>query len=261
MSNQHTFIRAYPAQVEQTGPRQLSGRLVPYDTPTQVLDEFPDGQVEIYAEGFRRGAFSPQVNSKNKGVVSKISLVHQHGLAGLGYLGPFIGLREEPDGLYGEVRILPTHETNVQALLEEGVNELSVEFRLPRGDHTVELDGVRWRTRAHLDQVALEAKGAYSEAQVLAYRAEVDELHREQDAERQEQDAERQAQEDAAATEAERERLRVEAEEARRKLLEAEAEESARRKQEFDELAARYDRDLEKQKQLVRDYGVTRPRG
>lgn len=177
-------LRAYPTSIQATGDdnggRVLTGKLVPYDTASMVLDWLPDGKPDIYHEGFRRGAFGPQVDSNNKGVWHKISLIHKHE-GGLGFLGSFIALREEVDGLYGDAKIVRTKTTDVEDLLDMGVNELSVEFRLPTIDSTqVDGNGVRWRVRAHLDQVALEPKGAYSSAQVLQFRAELDQLAKEE---------------------------------------------------------------------------------
>lgn len=237
MSEQPTFFRAFPASIEQTGPRQLSGRLVPYDTPTDVLDQLPGGKYDIYREGFRPGAFAAQANNPERGVLSKISLIHSHE-GGLGYLGPFVGLREEADGLYGEVNILRSRANDVEDLLAGGIQELSVEFRLPRTNHTAVDDaGVRWRTRAHLDQVALEPKGAYSTARVLAYRAEVD--------------AQLATDEEEATLRA---ALAAEAAEA-----EAEAEAAIQRRRKFDELAARYDAARQRQAELVAQYGFAMP--
>lgn len=251
------FYRAYPAMVQRTGPRQLSGRLVPYDTVADVLDELPDGRLDIYQEGFRRGAFAPQANG-GKGIVNKISLVHQHdsgGRQGLGFLGPFTSLREEPDGLYGDVTVMPSLEDNVQALIESGIDELSIEFRLPKQDHTVEVDGVRWRVRAHLDQVALEPKGAYSQARVLQYRAEMDEQRRaeaEAEAQRQAEEAERQRlEQEQAEKDAEAKRIAD-------AMLE-EAEERRSRREQFERLAAKFSDVAAKQQELVREYGVTQP--
>lgn len=239
------FIRAYPAELQRIDQHQLTGRLVPYDVVADVLDELPDGQIDVYQEGFRRGAFEPQVALRSK--LSKISLVHTHE-GGLGYLGPFVALREQPDGLYGDVRVLRSRADDVEDLLEAGVNELSVEFRLPRTGHTeVDASGVRWRTRAHLDRVALEPKGAYTSAQVIAYRTEVDEERR----------AEAEA---AAAADAERQAREAEAAQVAAALV-AEADAALERRQRWEELTGRLDGERAKQEQLVRDYGITQPGG
>jgi HK97 family phage prohead protease len=244
MTKHLTFLRAYPTTIERTGQRQLTGRLVPYGVVTDVGDELPDGRVDIYREGFRAGAFSPQADAGKQRFVAKIGLVHSHD-GGLGYLGPFTALREEADGLYGDVAILRSRADDVEDLLASGISELSVEFRVPKANATeTAADGVRWRTRAHLDQVALEAKGAYGSARVLAYRAEVDEAQR-QDAE---EAAEEQRRTDKANAEAQLE------EKAKRA-----AEAAAERRRRFTELAARLEPEQERQRQLVHDYGLTQP--
>lgn len=236
------FIRAYPTTLEISSPRQLTGRLVPYNVVATVLDEH-DGQRDIYQEGFRFGAFAPQANTREKGVLNKIALIHRHE-GGLGFLGPFTGLREAPDGLWGDVSVLRSKASDVEDLLAAGVNELSVEFRLPRTGHTeVDSAGVRWRTRAHLDQVALEPRGAYRTAEVMAFRAEIDEEAREQA-------------EAAAAAAAEEAALDEE-----RRRAEAEAELALERRRQWDSMVARLDSDLEKQTALVTQYGVTQPGG
>jgi HK97 family phage prohead protease len=232
------YIRAFPSTVTATltpKGRQLTGRLVPYDTVADVLDELPDGKLDIYREGFRRGAFAPQVGSREKGVVNRIGLVHRHE-GGLGYLGPFVALRDEPDGLWGDVTVLPTKADDVGTLLEAGITELSIEFRLPRGTNTVEQDGIRWRTKAHLDAVALEPRGAYRQAQVLAYRAEADDL--------------------ARAAKEEEDRLAAEA-----AAAEAQQAEAAERRRKWDELLARIPKTQSEQGELLKTYGVTRPGG
>jgi len=228
------FIRAYPTTIQQNG-RTLTGRLVPYNVATDVLDELPDGKLDVYREGFRPGAFGPQVNTKEKGIVNRIGLIHRHE-GGLGYLGPFVALREEADGLWGDVTVLPTRADDVATLLNAGVSELSIEFRLPRNDHTVEQDGVRWRTRAHLDQVALEPRGAYRQAQVLQYRAEQDQLAKE-------------------AAEAEHERQAAEA------AAELAAAEALERRARWDAMVGRIDGEQVKQAEMIRTYGAVRPGG
>jgi len=249
---QRLHYRAFPAQLQRTDKRTLSGRLVPYNEAADVVDEMPDGELEVYREGFRPGAFAPQ--SSHEPSWAKIGLTHRHE-GGLGYLGPFIGLREAPDGLYGDVRVLPSLAEDVGALLDSGVRELSVEFRLPKAGHTeVDADGTRWRVRAHLDQVALEPKGAYSRAEVLAYRHEVDEAQREQSEADQAAAAEAEA---AAAAKAEQDAADAEA----RQRIEDAATAADERRRKWAELTADIPELAERQDDYVREFGLTKPGG
>ena len=241
------FSRAFPVTVERTGTHQLTGRLVPYNQVANVADPQGDGTFDIYQEGFRPGAFGNQVNAREPGVSRKIGLIHRHD-GGLGFLGPFVGLREQPDGLYGDVRITPSKADDVEALLDAGINELSVEFRLHKSRHTeVDTNGVRWRTGVHLDNVALEPKGAY-DARVVADRNEIDEMAG-RAAKREE------AEPQGATRRPSARRLRPKAEKER---IEQAAQEAADRRKRFDELAARVPADAAKQQELVKTYGVTR---
>lgn len=242
------FIRAFAGTLEQRSKELLTGRLVPFGVVADVLDELPNGKLDFYQEGFRRGAFAKQLQLDPKRV--KVGLVHTHE-GGLGYLGPFVALREQGDGLYGDAAILPTKAPDVEALLAAGVDELSIEFRLNRVDSTeVDGSGVRWRTGVRLDRVALEPKGAYSSAQVLAFRAEMDEEAREQAAAEAEKENERKAAEVAGAALAE--------EHAR---AEAEVEAAAERRRLWEELGGRLDVEQARQAELMRSYGVTKPGG
>jgi HK97 family phage prohead protease len=210
-----------------------------------VADPTDNGKHDVYREGFRRGAFDGQVltGGKNKGVFTRIGLIHKHE-GGLGYLGPFTHLREGADGLYGTASIVSSKSTDVADLLDDGIDELSIEFRLRGAESTiVDSDGVRWRTSVHLDQVALEPKGAYSTAQVLQYRAEMDALEREELEAKEAEDAKRLA------------------EESQTKQLEDEAAAVLARRAAWDEMTARIDRDVLNQRELERTYGVMQQRG
>lgn len=244
---QITHVRAFPSDIVRTGQRQLTGRLVPYNEIADVMDILADGRYDIYREGFKPGAFAPQAGIKGKGIVEKIGLVHRHE-GGLGYLGPFTALREEPDGLWGDALILPTKAEDVGALLQAGVDELSIEFRSVAQDHTmVDDSGVRWRVRAHLDQVALEPKGAYRSAQVLQFRAEMDR----EKAEKAEEAAKRA---EAEAAEAEEWRQAQAAAEEARARAEKEAEAAIERRRRFEEMAERFDDVARKQDELTKKY-------
>lgn len=170
---QQVLVRSFDTQFTMTGPRTLAMRIVPWNEASRpVGDMTASGKLDVYIEGFRRGAFDAQVNSAEPGVVRRIGFKHAH-IDGLGYLGPFSALRDEPDGLHGEVMLLRSKVEDVQDLLDQGVQGVSMEFLPLRGGEVRE-DGVRWRTRAKLVNVALEAEGAYRSAQVLSMRDAID---------------------------------------------------------------------------------------
>jgi hypothetical protein len=175
-------------------------------------------------------------------VARRVRFIHSHE-AGLGYLGPFTALREESDGLWGDAEVLRSRAGDVEDLLAAGVRELSVEFHLTGPQSTqVDEDGTRWRTRAHLVAVALEPKGAYTGAEVMAFRAEVDAAEAEQAKERAQQ---------ISAEEAEVQRQAAVAEAARQA--------EAQRRASWEALTARYDTEAKRQEQMVKDYGLTIP--
>lgn len=226
-------VRAFQDAELDMHDGRLTGRLVPYDKPTLVLDMLPNGRADIYDEGFRKGAFD-RLLVDARGNAGRIEFKHRHE-GGLGYLGPGVDLEQSDDGMYGTFQIVRTRRDDVADLLAAGHRGLSIEFReMPNG--TVEEDGVRWRTDVRLTGVALEWRGAYSEAEVVAVRSEIESEQTEK----------------AAEQAAERERAEAEAQaaaEVEAKL--AEAEERARRQREVDdwlgeqarrqaELAARY---------------------
>jgi HK97 family phage prohead protease len=237
--SQPIFVRAFPTVLEQKSPHELLGRFVPFDVPTKVADPLPSGRWDIYVEGFKRGAFAPQADSREPGVLRRIGLVHTHE-GGLGYLGPVVSLREEDDGLWGDVAVLRSKASDVEDLIAAGVDQLSVEFRLPSmAANTVVVDGVRWRTRAHLDQVALEPKGSYPGARVAAFRADIDELAREQ--------AEAEAAEEAAAKEAADAAAKAKADE----------EAAAERRRRWDELCARTEAEEARSAEYHQRFGIS----
>lgn len=151
---------------------QLFGRLVPYDVSTRVVDVVDGGKLDVYHEGFRSGAFATQAASTEPGVVKRVAFWHTHDHNdGAGYFGPARSLVEKPDGLHGEFRVLSSKRADLADLLDEGINQLSIEFREMRGGTSVDDDGVRWRTDARLGGVVLDPRGAYPGAEVLSYRS------------------------------------------------------------------------------------------
>lgn len=238
-----TLLRAFPTQIAQISLSELTGRLVPYDVVADVADETPDG-LDIYREGFRRGAFERQLS--DNGNAKRVGFIHSH-RGGLGYLGSFIALRDGPDGLYGDMKILPSKAADVASMIEAGIDELSVEFRLRKSVQNTRVEGgVRWRTSVHLDNVALEAKGAYSGARVLAMRDELDEVVQQQAEEQAHERAE--VEQAAAAAEAE---AKAAADRA------AEAESAKERKARWDELTARTSAEEARSADYRRRFGVS----
>jgi HK97 family phage prohead protease len=223
MSEPTSYLRAYPTTLEERGltndgRKILTGRLVPYGVATDVCDDLPDGRRDYYREGFVKGAFEPQVlDPGGRKLAQRISLWHRHELRGADSLGNFRHLEERDDGLYGDVAVFRDKTALVEDLLADGINELSVEFRPRAEDHTLEENGVRWRKKTHLDGVALVAKGAYNEAQVLQFREADDGVEREkaEKAESEKADAEAEAERErrAAAAVAEAEERRQQWEE------------------------------------------------
>lgn len=164
-------VRAFDDAALDLSDGKLRGRLVPYDKPTLVMDTLPNGGTDIYNEGFRNTAFDRLLRDP-KGNAGRLEFKHRHD-GGLGYLGPGIAMEQGDDGFYAEFQIVRTMRDNVADLLAAGHRGLSVEFRESPGG-TVEEDGVRWRTDVRLTGVALCWQGAYSEAEVVAVRAEVE---------------------------------------------------------------------------------------
>lgn len=172
-----TLLRLMPAEVTMRDAHTLTGRLVPYDTPAPVVDLLADGSIDKYREGFRTTAFENAFAGPHR-----VRLVDGHRING--DRGPDLAvatsLRHAADGsgLEGEFRMLTESDAErVANLLDVGVTGLSVGFAPARGGTHTDADGVRWRTRALLDHVSLEAVGAYAGAEVLAFRTdEPDEL-------------------------------------------------------------------------------------
>jgi HK97 family phage prohead protease len=201
-SHQLVHTRAFEDAALDMRDGRLTGRLVPYDEPALVLDTLADGSADIYMEGFRKGAFDRLLRDP-KGNAGRLEFKHRHD-GGLGYLGPGVELEERDDGMYGTFQIVRTRRDDVADLLAAGHRGLSIEFRELAGG-TVEEDDVRWRTDVAMSGVALEWRGAYSQAEVMAYRSEIES----EQSERAEADAveRKRAEEEAAVAAAEQAKL------------------------------------------------------
>lgn len=179
MSTPPRLHRSYVTQFEQKDDHMLTARFVPYDEVATVVDE-DAGQIDVYQEGFRPGAFSRQATIKEQGWLRRISMKHLHD-GGLGFIGQTQALHERDDGLYGDVSILSSKHRDVDELLSQGTDGISIEFHALRGGTKIE-NGVRWRTAAHLYAVTIEPVGAYAGAKVLSLRDVPDDVEATSDA-------------------------------------------------------------------------------
>ena len=139
--------------------RTISGVAVPFDRPTDVGG---------YRESFTRGAFARTIAEKGAGRVKALA---QHA-TGVLPIGRASLLREDPAGLYAELRISRTQlGDEVLALVEDGaLDGLSIGFVPLRAVHNPST-GVLERTEVRLDEVSIVAFPAYDGARVAAIRS------------------------------------------------------------------------------------------
>ena len=157
-------IREVTFAVEGDG-RTIEARIVPYNTPTQVVDSPHNGGTGVpYMERWLPGAFGKQLNAANR---VYLNFEHEGGIRGV--VGHGVALREAPDALYGEFRVHPGADGDKALhMVNEGVlTGLSIEAIPTR---TERREGIIDSVSAHLDKVSLVRRGAYEDALVLAVR-------------------------------------------------------------------------------------------
>jgi HK97 family phage prohead protease len=163
------LVREVTFAVEGDG-RTIEARIVPYNTPTQVVDRPEHGGTGVpYLERWRPGAFAKQAKAPHR-VEVYLNFEHEPGIRGI--VGHGVALREEPDALYGTFRVHPGPDGDKALhMVNEGIlTGLSVEAIPTRTERTSE--GIVDRVRAFLDKVSLCRAGlaAYQAAEVLAVR-------------------------------------------------------------------------------------------
>jgi hypothetical protein len=148
--------------------RTLYGRAVPY----HVIGQVDGGK---YQERFLPGVFSRQLAASPNGFI-KLYDSHDARLRGQPHVGKTEMLREQPDGLYGEWRMMDTRAgDDALTMVREGeITGLSIGFKPGEGGASRKTaDGVVERLAGHLDHVALTAEPVYPAAAVLAVRSQV----------------------------------------------------------------------------------------
>lgn len=147
---------------------ELEAIFVPWDVTTTVFDA---DEPEPYEEGFLRGAFDIQLKRPSFSPAT-IPLLPRHGSSET--FGHTRKLDDVEAGLHGVVAIRPSLRGDVEQMIEDGIDRVSIEFHPLQRRPRVRGD-VRWRDAAVLVAVALTPAPAYSDARVLSMRAD-DEL-------------------------------------------------------------------------------------
>lgn len=158
-------IRRAAVEVQDiTDDNLIEVRIAPYEHEVELIE----GSL---SEVFTRGAFAAAVGNPSR--IKVTDQGHQRQVV----IGHAVTLRDEPDALYGQLRIADTSAgRDVLTLFRSGsLSELSVEFR-PQGKYWKRTPrpqgGMLWRhDRAVLLGVSPVGAGAYGEeARVLAVR-------------------------------------------------------------------------------------------
>lgn len=163
-------VQVRSAEVVEIGREtgNVTAKLAPYDVEGQLADD-------LY-EVFTRGAFSRSISNPTRIKVTDQGHNGAAGPRGGNVIGCAINLRDEADGVYGDLHISDTVAgRDVLTLLhDEALDQLSVEFRAQRRYmRVVRRDsGVLVRhDRAVLVGVSPVAAGVYGEAaRVLSVR-------------------------------------------------------------------------------------------
>ena len=152
-------------QLEEGDGRTVHARIIPYNTEAEVADP---PHYTPYREAWLPGVFARQTRAADK-VKILANFEHEQGIAGV--VGHGVGLEDQPDGLYGTVRMHESAigETTLHLIREGIVDGVSLEAIVLRSRRT---DGdVVERVRAHLDKVAFVRMAAFEDAKVLAVRS------------------------------------------------------------------------------------------
>lgn len=138
-------------QVQSSGDgRTIYGIAVPYNAPTRIDQHL--------IETFARGAFNHQLEHPRR-----VKLAREHMALGGELIGAGALLRDDPGGLYVEMRVAktPKGDETLELVRDGALNELSIAFR--EGMNRKLAGGITERVQADLREVAVVLAGAYGE--------------------------------------------------------------------------------------------------
>src|SRR5262245_19291113 len=150
--------RSYAPQLEVRagqGGRTVYGIAVPYDAPTRINDNL--------VEQFARGAFDHQLRDPGR-----VKFAREHVALGGDLIGTATMLRDDPVGLYVELRVAntPKGDETLELIKDGALDQLSIAFQ---ERHNRRLGGgVVERVKANLREVAAVLEGAYGDLAIAA---------------------------------------------------------------------------------------------
>jgi uncharacterized protein len=150
--------RSYAPQLEVRaggGGRTVYGIAVPYNAPTRIDEKL--------VEQFARGAFNHQLSHPRS-----VKFARDHMALGGELIGSATLLRDDPAGLYVEMRVANTPKGNdtLELLKDGALDQLSIAF-MERQNRRLG-GGVMERVKANLREVAVVLEGAYGELAAAA---------------------------------------------------------------------------------------------
>ena len=165
----HRFVRHIRADLDvddDTG--HVSGLVVPYGTPTHVVDE--EGEYdEMFTPTSFAGMLQGYAAAPNRVRTVAFQMDHRHELDR--QIGYATALESSEDGLFGEFSLYDTADARkVRSMLQTSHTGLSIDFGA-RSTRTGD-GGVRERLGVHLYAVAATPSPAYPSAQILAVRSD-----------------------------------------------------------------------------------------
>ncbi|MBB5776232.1 HK97 family phage prohead protease [Nonomuraea jabiensis] len=159
-----TLIRAFPNGDLSLGRdgRTVTGVAVPFGVQADVNDGYG-----MYREEFRRGAFTRTIAERG----NRVKVLAQHNRNTMP-IGRATLLREDPAGLYAELRISQTTagDEALELIRDGALDGLSIGFNAIRDERGA--DGTVIRTEVRLNEISVVPFAAYESATITGVRSQ-----------------------------------------------------------------------------------------